>query len=394
MLIRRPHDRGGRPGAGPIDRAERDLAEWERLADGILSALMFRAKVIQDGELRRAIETLPLAEYEAGGYYERWAVAIEKLVLEKGLIGRDELDAKEAALLPPATRLRAGARVRVRSATRDRHNRTPAYVQGRIGTVTRLIGRFADPESRAHGGNGLPERDLYDVRFALRELWPGYDAEHDTVDVALYGHWLDAVDGPAAEPPAAARLRAIEALLIEKGILTEADIRTLTENLIGRSAADAARVVARAWIDAEFKRRLLADANAALGELGIEGAVRFTNLVAVENTDAVHHLVVGTLDSSGYPRQLAGPPPPWYKTLEYRARAVREPRAVLREFGVELPEATAVRVIDCVSHLRVLVIPRRPAGTEGLSEAELARLVTRDSITGLGVARPAGGAER
>ena len=164
----------------------------------------------------------------------------------------------------------------------------------------------------------------------------------------------------------------------------------MIDNLVSATPANGAKVVARAWVDPEFKRRLLTDATAATRELGMGGVIPF-GLTAVENTDRLHHLIVGTLDSAGYPRQLLGPPPTWYKSLEYRARAVSEPRAVLREFGMDLPDDTEVRVLDGVAHDRYLVVPRRPKGTERLTEDELARLVTRDSMIGVGEARSPGG---
>jgi nitrile hydratase len=187
---------------------------------------------------------------------------------------------------------------------------------------------------------------------------------------------------------AATRIRAIEALLVERGVLAREDLRFVIDNLTTPKPADGAAVVARAWSDPAFERRLLDDANAAIRELGFGGAIAFTNLFAVQNTERLHHVVVGTLDASGYPRQLLGPPPRWYKSLAYRARAVREPRAVLREFGTELGDEVEVRVLDAVSHDRYLVIPRRPDSSEGLQPSALAALVTRESMVGLEEARP------
>ena len=188
----------------------------------------------------------------------------------------------------------------------------------------------------------------------------------------------------AGEPPAAARARALEELLVEKGVLTREAVRQRIDWLVSRSPADGARLVAHAWVDPEFKRRLLADARTAAAELGLDTGPS-PEIVAVENTDQVHHMVVCTLCSC-YPRALLGPPPAWYKSLPYRSRAVSEPRAVLAEFGVELDPGVEVRVLDSTADVRYLVVPTRPAGTEGLSEDELAALVTRDSM--IGVAGP------
>ena len=185
------------------------------------------------------------------------------------------------------------------------------------------------------------------------------------------------------ESSASVRARALESLLVEKG-LTSSDVVdkviSAYENDIG--PRNGAKVIARAWVDPEYKARLLADATSAVEELGFGGAL----LAVVENTPTVHNLVVCTLCSC-YPSALIGLPPTWYKSFAYRSRAVIEPRAVLREFGLDLPESVEVRVWDSSSELRYLVLPERPAGTDGLSEEELAALVTRDSMIGVGVAQ-------
>jgi nitrile hydratase len=183
------------------------------------------------------------------------------------------------------------------------------------------------------------------------------------------------------ESSASLRARALESLLVEKG-LTSSD---LVDKVISAYEQDVgprngAKVVARAWVDPEYKSRLLADGSAAVDELGFSGAL----IAVVENTPDVHNLVVCTLCSC-YPSALLGLPPTWYKSFAYRSRAVIEPRAVLRELGLDLDESVEVRVWDSSSELRYLVLPERPSGTEGLSEEELADLVTRDAM--IGVAR-------
>jgi nitrile hydratase len=188
------------------------------------------------------------------------------------------------------------------------------------------------------------------------------------------------------EPAAAARARALEQLLVEKGVLRREDVRQVIDWLVSRTPADGARLVARAWVDPDFKQRLLADARAAALELGLDPGPSPV-VVAVENTDSVHHLVVCTLCSC-YPRALLGPPPDWYKSLPYRTRAVSDPRGVLTEFGVELDDDVELRVLDSTADIRYLVIPRRPSGSEGLTEDELAALVTRDSMIGVAHAAP------
>ena len=186
------------------------------------------------------------------------------------------------------------------------------------------------------------------------------------------------------EPAAAARAHALEELLVEKGVLRREDVREGIDWLVSRTPADGARLVARAWVDPEFKQRLLEDARAAALELGLDSGPSPV-VVAVENTHSVHHMVVCTLCSC-YPRALLGPPPDWYKSLPYRTRAVSDPRGVLTEFGVELDDDVELRVLDSTADIRYLVIPRRPSGSDDLTEEELAALVTRDSM--IGVAQP------
>jgi len=181
------------------------------------------------------------------------------------------------------------------------------------------------------------------------------------------------------------RVEAVQALLIEKGILAADEVRRQVEEMDDRSPALGAQVIARAWVDPAFKTRLLADARSAILELGIDFRQEAA-LVAVENTAKVHHVVVCTLCSC-YPRGLLGYPPDWYKSLNYRSRVVVDPRGVLKEFGTELPTNVEVRVLDSTADMRYLVIPVRPAGTEGMSEEELADLVTRDSMIGVAQTR-------
>ena len=181
---------------------------------------------------------------------------------------------------------------------------------------------------------------------------------------------------------AAARVRALESLLLEKEVLADGVVDAVVsayESDIG--PLNGARVVARAWIDPEYKQRLLEDGAKAIAELGY-GGLEADHLVVVENTDEVHNVVVCTLCSC-YPWPVLGLPPNWYKSPPYRSRLVREPRAVLRELGLELDDAVEVRVWDSSADIRYMVLPQRPTGTEALSQEELAGLVTRDSMIGV-----------
>jgi nitrile hydratase len=171
-------------------------------------------------------------------------------------------------------------------------------------------------------------------------------------------------------------------LLVEKGVLTEAEVAEEVEAMRKRGYERGARVVARAWIDPEYKKRLLANGTKACEELGLE--VQALKLLVVENTPEVHNAIVCTLCSC-YPRMLLGIPPEWYKSRNYRSRMVREPRAVLAEFGLRIPQRVTIRVHDSTADMRYLVLPMRPAGTDGWSEERLAALVSRDCMIGVAV---------
>ncbi|MEM9036663.1 MAG: nitrile hydratase subunit alpha [Actinomycetota bacterium] len=189
----------------------------------------------------------------------------------------------------------------------------------------------------------------------------------------------------------ALRVRAIESLLVEKGLVDREaidEIVQLFSDEIG--PRNGARVVARAWVDPDYRQRLLADATSAIAELGFSG-IQGEHMVAVENADALHHVLVCTLCSC-YPWPVLGVPPAWYKSSEYRARVVRDPRGVLGEFGLVLDDDVEIVVWDSTAEIRYLVIPKRPEGTDGMSEDELAALVDRDSMIGTAVVVGPGGA--
>jgi nitrile hydratase len=173
-------------------------------------------------------------------------------------------------------------------------------------------------------------------------------------------------------------------LLVEKGILTEAEVAATVEDMRNRTPERGARVVAHAWVDEGFRKRLIEDGTRACEELGLD--VPALRLVVVENTPGVHNVIVCTLCSC-YPRMLLGLPPDWYKSRNYRSRVVREPRAVLAEFGLRVGEETTIRVHDSTADMRYLVLPMRPTGTEGWSEERLASIVTRDCMIGVAVPR-------
>lgn len=205
-----------------------------------------------------------------------------------------------------------------------------------------------------------------------------HDHEHE--------HEHDSAHPPSTVTPLELRVRALETVLTEKGYVDPAALDALIDAYQTKiGPRNGARVVARAWCDPEFRRWLLADATAAIASLGFSGR-QGECMVAVENTADLHNLVVCTLCSC-YPWSVLGLPPTWYKSAPYRARAVKDPRGVLREFGIELPESTRIRIWDSTAEVRYLVVPQRPLGSQHLSESDLAALVTRDSMIGTGLPR-------
>ena len=216
-----------------------------------------------------------------------------------------------------------------------------------------------------------------------------HDDDHDHGDHSHgHSHGIDDPSHPHNAPLSdlQLRVRALESLLTEKGLVDPAALDELVDTYETRvGPRNGAQVVAKAWSDPAFKQRLLADASATLADLGFIGR-QGEDMMVLENTESVHHLVVCTLCSC-YPWPVLGLPPVWYKSAPYRARAVIDPRGVLREFGVELADDIEVRVWDSTAELRYLVLPRRPAGTEGMTEDQLAELVTRDAMIGASVVR-------
>ena len=203
----------------------------------------------------------------------------------------------------------------------------------------------------------------------------------------MSGDHHDGDHHPDPEPYHAVRTRALESLLVEKGLVTtdaiDAVVRMYEQDI---GPLNGAKVVARAWVDPQYRQRLLDNGSVAIAELGIGGA-EGAEIVVLESTPDVHNVVVCTLCSC-YPWPVLGLPPTWYKDAAYRSRVVMEPRAVLREFGLDVDKSKEVRVWDSTAEIRYMVLPERPAGTGGLSEDELAALVTRDSLIGVGIPKP------
>lgn len=445
----------------PPSTREEPFQQWE-LEVCAVAVLLGKVGLKIVDEHRRTIETLPGASYARLRYYEKWCCASAVLCLEKGLFTEAELEAELGADEGAEMTFEVGESVVVKSESkkirwRKPHIRCPGYVHGKTGVVVRRQGPYEIPESLAVDQLKPKHKFafLYTVRFKQVDLWNHYSESNDTLDTDIYSHWLEkeidgqtpgvfpgkgwgssvggslgstayhaphagyvaekteletaAIEREGSESPYASLHRATVRLCDAKGIFKAEDVRRAAELLdefaYGQTM-EAARLVARAWIDDDFKTRLLAfpkqaieadfpDIHETIQKRGGIGSTRTfskingghshgdTDLVVVPNTDSVHNVVVCTLCSC-YPRALLGLPPRYYTSRSYRARVVCEPRAVLKDFGCELPQTvTTVRVHDSTADVRFMVLPQRPSGSDSLSESELARIATRDCLVGL-----------
>lgn len=295
--------------------------------------------VMHVDEMRRGIEALAPKTYAAIDFYARKTLAIRNVLVDKGVLDAAELEAAIAWL------------------RRER---------GKDLETARSL-----PAHGPHGGTG-PAVHGHD-----HDHGHGHDHDHE------HDHDIPSPAEPGAIDEFELLSEAMIQGLVARGLLDPGDLRAGIERAERAGPALGADIVARAWNDAGFRRRLLADGKSAIATLGIEALE--AGIVVVENTPSVHNLVVCTLCSC-YPRSILGSPPAWYVGTAYRARAVREPRRVLLEFGLAIPDETVVRVHDSTANLRYLVLPMRPAGTQGWSDAQLRRLVTRDSLIGVATA--------
>lgn len=336
---RRYHDIGGRTDAsathsgwgdaGPIDRSERTLFHWERQCAAMRVLLGAQGLVPLD-ELRDTFETFGEQLYNDLSFFERMLTSMTLILLRKQVLGSTDIDTTVQQL--------------------------QARWQTQPGWLQQVLDRSTDPCITTP----QPRRDPYGGKGYL----PVADA-----------------------PPSIAEWRtlALAELLVNKGLLTRDGIRQAVERIDAPRPAWGARIVARAWLDDTFRQAILADGRQACAAFGIpffDG-----RLAIVENTEAVHCVIVCTLCSC-YPRNLLGQPPAWYVGKAYRTRTVREPRQVLSEFGLQIPETVRVDVYDSTSELRYMVLPRRPAATSGWDEDQLAAIVTRDCLIGVAVPQP------
>lgn len=294
-----------------------------------------------------------------------------------------EIDALRMLLADDRRRLLNGEEVRrvITSMGEDKYRGFAYYERWLHGFVTLLLEK---------GTLLRAELDAAAAEAVIPAGAPGPDhADHHHDQHDHPGHAPDDEDHDPFQPENRRLLEAVKALLIGKGILSADEIRATIDFYDTRGAHLGAKATARAWVDPAFRAHLLAAPNAAMESLGID--LKGTPLCVVESTPACHNLIVCTLCSC-YPRTLLGRPPAWYKSRAYRARAVRDPRGLLAEFGLSLDPAVAVRVHDSTADLRYMVLPVRPEGTEGLSEAALAGIVTRDAMIGTATVTAPGGA--
>ena len=320
-----PHDLGGLD-LGTIDQAPHDPTIFERRVDAMVRFLIRERQLFSTDALRRSIEDLSAEAYVGLSYYERWLHGLTALLIEHGSVTKADLERRQSSV---AQRM------------------TADYDAG-----VELEARKSKSAPHVH--------EDHDDHAAI---------EHDH------------------RPPNGHEIlsEAVRELGIEAGLFTAEDIHRLIEQVETTLPTHGPRLVATAWIDPGFMAAVVDDARAAAKRIGIELA-ETTALAAAVNTPATHHLVVCTLCSC-YPRALLGLPPAWYKSREYRARAVKDPRAVLAEFGTHLADSMRIKTVDSTADLRYFVIPERPAGTDGMDMAALEALVTRDSMIGVSVAQ-------
>lgn len=441
------HDLGGIPAllGLPIDVSEPTItAQWHSRIDA-LANILFRRKLIGVDEFRRFIEALAPDTYRDFHYYGKWAASLLQLLLKNGILEEEKVHFLLYGAPESQQRFQVGDRVVVRSFNRRGlfrrpHLRTPGYIFGCFGVIESVAGRFAPPELVSWNFNPstappVEKQYLYRVRFAMGDVWRHAEHPADSLDVEIFQEWLapisehqearpssdflvhdhehhhhhhddhdnhehdartvteqvaldretmgattasDAIFSLSAQQEAIAQVLLSE--VIRVGLVTAEELLEIERqrDAIGANPLGAA-VVARAWTDAEFKDFLLRDAVGALKSIGIDPNC---NLVVQEDTPEVHNLIVCTLCSC-FPTALLGRPPAWYKSSSYRARAVFEPRIVIKELGGPDLGNVRIRVHDSTADLRYMVLPLRPPGTESLSLDELKQLVNRDHLVGV-----------
>lgn len=437
----------GAAGSGSGMNSESCVFLWEKQVDALcIIAMSSKPPLMTVDELRRRIESLEPSAQTHLSYYAKWACALLGCLRERGLVKEEDI-ARELGITKASetgareTPFAKNDTVRVKSfdfacTWRKPHLRTPGYIFGQRGVVEEFVGCYANPELVAFADPKVasPKCRLYRVRFLMRDIWTPKGADfggEDSITAEVYEPWLELDDGSATHgddgapapkrtkvhhhhehhdhgdhkhvSPAETEENAVNREgapkagqhLAEATIRLAVDVANLATKETLRAAIErtesagqstlGARIVAKAWCSPEFKARLLEDAPSAIKEaFGAETSndTAPTKLIVVANSPNVRHLVVCTLCSC-YPRTVLGHSPSWYRSRHYRAQAARDPRAILRMFGSEPDASTRVEVHDATADCRFLVLPERPSNTEEMSEDELSKLVTRDSMIGV-----------
>lgn len=441
--VDRPFDVGGASSllGARLDLSETKLDHWEIQTHALLVTLVGSSKLKVD-ELRSGIERLDPLRYSGWTYYDKWAASIATAALSRGYASEDELNAALGdTSVGEEPKFKEGDIVRVKNddsrlcGWRKPHIRVPGYIFGAIGVVERFRGTFGDPEFLAFRGTAA-EQPLFTVRFSHAAL--GWGDDDAIVSADIYQGWLQpatpeellnvpeqnlchhhqetsthnephddhehvsryetellAATAQSPETPGERLATALVEVLSRNGHLDLSQLRLAVEaveRLANPQTPESIgpRLVARAWKEPDFKQRLLDDAQAALlAEFGFDAcnSTAPTKLVAVADQPGLKHIVVCTLCSC-YPMSVLGISPAWYKDVRFRARAVREPRRLLaQDFGLEIPEETQIKVCDSTADCRYIVIPQPPPNVDSLNEADLAALVTRDCMIGVGDVR-------
>lgn len=417
----------------PLDRKIEEYAYWEQQIDAVL-ALLMRKRIMNAHILRKGIESIDKEIYNKLSYYERWTISIAKHCLECGVLTQEELNKKYGPPLQSTDEqlFQVGDKVRVHHenyATRwiKPHLRTPGYLYGKFGIIEKCCGSYPNPEYFAYDNTDsiTHKQPLYRVRFNQKYIWDHYEGSaDDTIDVEIYQHWLipasqsfssteegenkvcqehglshqhedhdhiheartiieqTAINREGMPSSIQHLAESLISALLDKNIINPEELRKQIEiNQMAGIEQRGANIVVEAWLNPEYKERLLKDGTKTIAEfLKLDKVIN--DYMVVENTDKIHNLIVCTLCSC-YPRQLLGLPPGWYKSRSYRVRTPRNPRSVLKEFGTILPNDMKIQVHDSTADLRYLVLPRRPAATQNWSREQLLSIVTRDSMVGV-----------
>jgi len=439
------HDIGGlEEEFGPIDQREYGFQLWEMQVHATL-VLLSQQGLLTTDELRRSVEALP--GHIDMTYYHRWAAGMTAICIERGTFSAADLNlalgdpevsvGEQSMVVGQVVRVkREDSRIRWRKP----HLRTPGYLFGAVGVVDRFLGCFPNPEEKAFSSKqevGL--QPLYLVAFKNKDLWGEMDVHgHDGVTAEIYQPWLEIVDGKKEADQHHKDSNVVRDIKIASSKVDHGDHvhdtrheteeealrrETLHEDPVGKQTGEillnillqkkifeiskvnevvakmdnkgkvlcGQQIAVKAWTDPEFKQRLLADGNAAAKELGMEAsnANAPTKFLVVENTKTTHHLIVCTLCSC-YPSSILGMAPSWYKSRSYRARAIKEPRKVLQEFGLNLAPELSLVVHDSTADCRYMVLPRRPDWTNGWGEEKLMEVVSRDCLLGVAVPKLGG----